>query len=205
MPAMNGYSSSSTSYNFSGNILSSSLHSVRKVTSKPWKKPVPSQQLPPQIRVYCVESSSFRKVVQELTGAPKFQPNRLRQFAPPPINIIKPSPRQQFDNSSSQQVQLQQPLQLPLPQQQEPQQQLLETQYEEHHEIPLEVDYDIDFSSPEPLVKVNNENLFESNSPSVAAALTSIGLMSPTTWNTWCSAASSPLLSPGSMFALFGV
>ncbi|KAI3953320.1 hypothetical protein MKX01_042315, partial [Papaver californicum] len=204
MPAMNDYPSSS-SYNFSS---SSSLHSVRKISSKPWKKPVPSQQLPPQIRVYCVESSNFRKVVQELTGATKIQPNRLRHLAPPPINIIKPSPQQQFDHTSSQQMQ-QQLLQQPQQQQQQQQQpqQQLEAHYEQHHDqIPLEADYDIDFSSPEPLVKVSNESLFgSSNSPSFAAALTSIGLMSPTTWNTWCSAAPSPLLSPGSMFALFGV
>nr|DAD41551.1 TPA_asm: hypothetical protein HUJ06_015874 [Nelumbo nucifera] len=64
------------------------LHSVRKSSAKPWKKPGP----PPPPRVYRVDSRNFRQVVQQLTGSPDLRSRRLQRVAPPPLNTVLPLP-----------------------------------------------------------------------------------------------------------------
>ncbi|KAJ4963263.1 hypothetical protein NE237_023202 [Protea cynaroides] len=68
----------------------STLRSVRKRLAKPWKKPMPMamQQLPPPPKVYRVDSTNFRKLVQQLTGAPEIQSQRLHSKAPPPLDLF---------------------------------------------------------------------------------------------------------------------
>ncbi|KAI8032001.1 VQ motif-containing protein 29 [Camellia lanceoleosa] len=69
----------------------SSLHSVRKLPAKPWKKPIaPLPPIPP--RVYKVDHVDFKQVVQKLTAAPEFQPRRLQSVAPPPLSLSTPTP-----------------------------------------------------------------------------------------------------------------
>ncbi|KAA8531548.1 hypothetical protein F0562_006257 [Nyssa sinensis] len=66
----------------------SSLHSVRKLPAKPWKKfiaPLP----PTRPRVYKVDSINFKELVQKLTGAPELQSRRLQSVAPPPLSLSK--------------------------------------------------------------------------------------------------------------------
>lgn len=59
--------------------------SVRKTTSKSWKKHIaPMPPTPP--RVYKVKPIDFRDVVQKLTGASQIQPP-LQKVAPPPLNL----------------------------------------------------------------------------------------------------------------------
>ncbi|GLT46824.1 hypothetical protein SLA2020_205540 [Shorea laevis] len=71
----------------------SSLHSVRRPSMKPSKKPIEPQR-PTAPRVYKVEPVNFRGLVQKLTGAPKFrsQPQRLLSVAPPPVTVAASSP-----------------------------------------------------------------------------------------------------------------
>ncbi|KAL7237730.1 hypothetical protein ACSBR2_003935 [Camellia fascicularis] len=59
----------------------STLHSVRKIPAKPWKKPI----TPP--RIYKVKSIDFKQVVQKLTGASESQSRRLQRVAPPPLTL----------------------------------------------------------------------------------------------------------------------
>ncbi|KAK7852980.1 vq motif-containing protein 29 [Quercus suber] len=65
----------------------SSLHTVKKPPTKPWKKPVaPLPPTPP--RIYKVDPINFRDLVQKLTGATEFQSQqRLQSVAPPPLNV----------------------------------------------------------------------------------------------------------------------
>ncbi|KAI9165803.1 hypothetical protein LWI28_020793 [Acer negundo] len=99
---MEAYSSSSSSYLFENShsqaaaeglkeakLFQSSLRSVRKSPTKPWKKPAIAPLPPTRPRVYKVDPVNFRDLVQKLTGAPEFlqQPQRLRSVAPPPLSI----------------------------------------------------------------------------------------------------------------------
>lgn len=92
---MEGYSSSSSSYFQDMNesrggskmLFQSSLRSVKKTPSKPWKKPAIAPLPPTRPRVYKVDPMNFRDLVQRLTGAPEYQSPRLRKVAPPPINV----------------------------------------------------------------------------------------------------------------------
>ncbi|KAM1156824.1 hypothetical protein ACFX2I_027481 [Malus domestica] len=66
----------------------SSLHSVRKSSSKPWKKPAVAPLPPTLPRIYKVDPINFRELVQILTSAPEFMETRsLQSVAPPPIDI----------------------------------------------------------------------------------------------------------------------
>ncbi|KAM0970922.1 hypothetical protein ACFX15_018336 [Malus domestica] len=66
----------------------SSLHSVRKSSSKPWKKPGVAPVPPTPPRIYKVDPINFRELVQSLTCAPEFMEIRsLQSVAPPPIDI----------------------------------------------------------------------------------------------------------------------
>ncbi|CAK8539617.1 unnamed protein product [Lathyrus sativus] len=68
---------STTSYHTSKSQSSSLLNSVRKPQAKPWKKTsVIAPQPSTAIRVYEVDVMNFRKLVQQLTGAPEFKPRR---------------------------------------------------------------------------------------------------------------------------------
>ncbi|KAK2656783.1 hypothetical protein Ddye_009835 [Dipteronia dyeriana] len=98
---MEAYSSSSSSYMFENSHsqaaeglkeakpFQSSLRSVKKSPTKPWKKPAIAPLPPTRPRVYMVDPVNFRDLVQKLTGAPEFlqQPQRLRRVAPPPLSI----------------------------------------------------------------------------------------------------------------------
>ena len=98
-PKMEAYSSSSSSSTYlSQNFqetksaklphpFNSSLHTVKKPPTKPWKKPVaPLPPTPP--RIYKVDPINFRDLVQKLTGATEFQSQqRLQSVAPPPLNV----------------------------------------------------------------------------------------------------------------------
>ncbi|XP_057972970.1 uncharacterized protein LOC131161310 [Malania oleifera] len=73
--------------------LSAVLHSVRKPLAKHWKKPAIAPPPPVPARVYKVEPKNFKDVVQKLTGAPKFQPQRrLQRTPPPPLDLIPTPP-----------------------------------------------------------------------------------------------------------------
>ncbi|XP_058185664.1 uncharacterized protein LOC131302887 [Rhododendron vialii] len=64
----------------------SSLHSVRKLSTKIMKEPI--APLPPTPRrVYKVDPSNFKQLVQKLTAAPEFQSRRLESVAPPPLSL----------------------------------------------------------------------------------------------------------------------
>ncbi|KAB2604006.1 hypothetical protein D8674_040969 [Pyrus ussuriensis x Pyrus communis] len=66
----------------------SSLHSVQKSSSKPWKKPAVAPLPPTPQRIYKVDPINFRELVQRLTCAPEFMETRsLQSVAPPPIDI----------------------------------------------------------------------------------------------------------------------
>ncbi|XP_068304165.1 uncharacterized protein [Pyrus communis] len=66
----------------------SSLHSVQKSSSKPWKKPAVATLPPTPPRIYKVDPINFRELVQRLTCAPEFMETRsLQSVAPPPIDI----------------------------------------------------------------------------------------------------------------------
>ncbi|KAB2600587.1 hypothetical protein D8674_041034 [Pyrus ussuriensis x Pyrus communis] len=66
----------------------SSLHSVQKSSSKPWKKPAVAPLPPTPPRIYKVDPINFRELVQRLTCAPEFMETRsLQSVAPPPIDI----------------------------------------------------------------------------------------------------------------------
>ncbi|KAG8384254.1 hypothetical protein BUALT_Bualt04G0099000 [Buddleja alternifolia] len=86
------------------------LHSVRKPPAKNiiMKKPIaPMPPTPPKI--YKVDPADFRDVVQKLTGATEYQPRRLRDVAPPPLNLspahrrpnVHPSSMMPFFGNSS--------------------------------------------------------------------------------------------------------
>uniref|UniRef100_A0A2N9FPV7 VQ domain-containing protein n=1 Tax=Fagus sylvatica TaxID=28930 RepID=A0A2N9FPV7_FAGSY len=103
MITMEAYSSSSSSSTYLSQNLreakgpklpqqfNSSLHTVRKPPSKPWKKPVaPLPPTPP--RIYKVDPINFRDLVQKLTGANEFQSQRLQSVAPPPLNVSNTQP-----------------------------------------------------------------------------------------------------------------
>ncbi|KAI8534739.1 hypothetical protein RHMOL_Rhmol10G0120100 [Rhododendron molle] len=64
----------------------SPLHSVRKPSTKIMKKPIAPMPPTPR-RVYKVDSSNFKQLVQKLTAAPEFQSRRLQSMAPPPLNL----------------------------------------------------------------------------------------------------------------------
>uniref|UniRef100_A0A7N0T4Z9 VQ domain-containing protein n=1 Tax=Kalanchoe fedtschenkoi TaxID=63787 RepID=A0A7N0T4Z9_KALFE len=64
------------------------LHAVTKPTHKPWRSRPVAAPLPPNpTRVYKVRPIEFKDVVQKLTGAPEFQPSRLRTVAPAPLDV----------------------------------------------------------------------------------------------------------------------
>lgn len=68
----------------------SALHSIRRpLQPKPMmKKPIaPLPPTPPKI--YQVEPSNFKEVVQKLTSIPEFQPRRLKDMAPPPLTLLQ--------------------------------------------------------------------------------------------------------------------
>ncbi|KAF5938045.1 hypothetical protein HYC85_025551 [Camellia sinensis] len=65
----------------------STLHSVRKIPAKPWKKPIAPPALPNPPRIYKVQSIDFKQVVQKLTGASQSQSRRLQRVAPPPLTL----------------------------------------------------------------------------------------------------------------------
>ena len=50
------------------------LHSVRKPQAKPWKKAPVAPTPPRPVKVYKVDAMNFRELVQQLTGAPEFNP-----------------------------------------------------------------------------------------------------------------------------------
>ncbi|XAR57694.1 hypothetical protein NMG60_11025937 [Bertholletia excelsa] len=59
-----------------------SLHSVRKIPAKPWKKPIaPLPPTPP--RIYKVACVDFKEVVQRLTGA-----GAVSDFQPAPSRLL---------------------------------------------------------------------------------------------------------------------
>lgn len=105
MDSYNSYicSSSSSTHNFSSYQQTerkpkpspsyhSALHSIRKpLQPKPMmKKPIaPLPPTPPKI--YQVDSTNFKQVVQRLTSVPEFQPRRLQDVAPPPLNLSTPT------------------------------------------------------------------------------------------------------------------
>lgn len=96
---MEAYSSSSSSSTYQSqnfqekksaklpHPFNSSLHSVKKPPTKPWKKPVaPLPPTPP--RIYKVDPVNFRDLVQKLTGATEFQSQqRLQSVAPPQLKV----------------------------------------------------------------------------------------------------------------------
>ncbi|GKU98788.1 hypothetical protein SLEP1_g11738 [Rubroshorea leprosula] len=90
---MDAYSSpsSSTGQEKVAQHFHSSLHSVRRLPMKPWKKPI-APMSPTRPRVYKVDAVNFRNLVQKLTGAPEFrpQPQRLHSMAPPPKDASSP-------------------------------------------------------------------------------------------------------------------
>ncbi|KAF7129543.1 hypothetical protein RHSIM_Rhsim10G0095100 [Rhododendron simsii] len=64
----------------------SSLHSVRKLSTKIMKEPI--APLPPTPRrVYKVDPLNFKRLVQKLTAAPEFQSRRLESVSPPPLRL----------------------------------------------------------------------------------------------------------------------
>ncbi|KAK9902570.1 hypothetical protein M0R45_001506 [Rubus argutus] len=75
----------------------SSLHSVRKTSAKPWRKPSVAPLPPTPPRVYKVDPINFRDLVQKLTSATEYlnEPTRLsslQSVAPPPIEIQRGPP-----------------------------------------------------------------------------------------------------------------
>ncbi|XP_062011018.1 uncharacterized protein LOC133727455 [Rosa rugosa] len=75
----------------------SSLHSVKKNSAKPWRKPAVAPLPPTPPRVYKVDPINFRDLVQKLTSAPEYlnEPTRstnLQSVAPPPIEIQRGPP-----------------------------------------------------------------------------------------------------------------
>ncbi|KAK6152806.1 hypothetical protein DH2020_012445 [Rehmannia glutinosa] len=80
----------------------SALHSVRKFPAKTLKpKKLPIAPLPPiPARIYKVNAVDFKDTVQKLTGAPEFQPTRLREVAPPPLCLSPPHHRPTLNHPS---------------------------------------------------------------------------------------------------------
>ncbi|KAI4315091.1 hypothetical protein L6164_027937 [Bauhinia variegata] len=91
---MEAYSSSSSSSSKSTHPLQfqsqsqSWLHSVKKVNAKPWKKPAVAPMPPTPVRVYKVDPINFRDLVQQLTAAPRFQPDHKN--AAPSLGVASP-------------------------------------------------------------------------------------------------------------------
>lgn len=71
------------------------LHSVRKPPAKPWKRPEMAQP-----KVYHVEPRGFRKLVQELTGAPKRTAKRTPPN-PPPLDLAPPATRYDYSDATT--------------------------------------------------------------------------------------------------------
>ncbi|XP_050365451.1 uncharacterized protein LOC126783971 [Argentina anserina] len=97
MEAAYSSSSSITSKQASLPHHNSTLHSVKKNSAKPWRKPAVAPLPPTPPRVYKVDPINFRDLVQKLTSAPEYQsePTRstnLQSVAPPPIEIQRGSP-----------------------------------------------------------------------------------------------------------------
>ncbi|XP_057501626.1 VQ motif-containing protein 29-like [Actinidia eriantha] len=64
----------------------STLHSVRKIPAKTWKKPI--APLPPTLpRIYKVAPIDFKQIVQKLTGGHDLQSHRLQSVAPLPLSL----------------------------------------------------------------------------------------------------------------------
>ncbi|KAI8534744.1 hypothetical protein RHMOL_Rhmol10G0120500 [Rhododendron molle] len=64
----------------------SSLHSVRKLSTKIMKEPIAPLPRTPR-RVYKVDPLNFKQLVQKLTAAPEFQSRRLASVAPRPLSL----------------------------------------------------------------------------------------------------------------------
>ncbi|KAI5325162.1 hypothetical protein L3X38_034236 [Prunus dulcis] len=66
----------------------SSLHSVRRPSSKPWRKPAVAPLPPTPPRIYKVDPINFKDLVQSLTSGPGFLEARsLQSVAPAPIDV----------------------------------------------------------------------------------------------------------------------
>lgn len=67
----------------------SALHSIRRPLQPKLMMKKPIAPLPPTPpKIYQVEPSNFKEVVQKLTSIPEFQPRRLQDMAPPPLNLL---------------------------------------------------------------------------------------------------------------------
>ncbi|KAB2626603.1 serine-rich protein-like [Pyrus ussuriensis x Pyrus communis] len=110
---MESYSSSSTTSSTTTYLSQTTqrtkdpLHSVRKSSSKPWKKPAVAPLPPTLPSVYKVDPINFRELVHSLTTAPEFlEPRSLQSVAPPPIDTNVSSlpnnvPSSQIENVST--------------------------------------------------------------------------------------------------------
>lgn len=68
----------------------SALHSIRRPLQPKLMMKKPIAPLPPtRPKIYQVEPSNFKEVVQKLTSIPEFQPRRLKDMAPPPLNLLQ--------------------------------------------------------------------------------------------------------------------
>ncbi|WOG93000.1 hypothetical protein DCAR_0312279 [Daucus carota subsp. sativus] len=97
---MDSYSSYNTSASSSSNhhhfskakgvpSYHSALHSIRRPLQPKLMTKKPIAPLPPTPpKIYQVEPSNFKEVVQRLTSIPEFQPRRLQDLAPPPLNLL---------------------------------------------------------------------------------------------------------------------
>ncbi|CAL9002100.1 unnamed protein product [Prunus brigantina] len=66
----------------------SSLHSVRRSSSKPWRKPAVAPLPPTLPRIYKVDPINFKDLVQSLTGPPEsLEARTLQSVAPAPIDV----------------------------------------------------------------------------------------------------------------------
>ncbi|KAL8125030.1 hypothetical protein AgCh_012632 [Apium graveolens] len=67
-----------------------SLHSIRRPLQPKLMLKKPIAPLPPTPpKIYQVEPSNFKEVVQKLTSIPEFQPRRLKDMAPPPLSLLQ--------------------------------------------------------------------------------------------------------------------
>ncbi|KAK1383180.1 Zinc finger homeobox protein [Heracleum sosnowskyi] len=68
----------------------SALHSIRRPLQPKLMTKKPIAPLPPTPpKIYQVEPSNFKEVVQKLTSIPECQPRRLKDMAPPPLNLLQ--------------------------------------------------------------------------------------------------------------------
>ncbi|KAL6277503.1 hypothetical protein ACE6H2_021104 [Prunus campanulata] len=66
----------------------SSLHSVRRSLSKPWRKPAVAPLPPTPPRIYKVDPINFKDLVQSLTGPlESLEARSLQSVAPAPIDV----------------------------------------------------------------------------------------------------------------------